>query len=150
MTVEEKINHGIIVQVHDATSKLSASPTSPEDFADLLDFMLELEQRRHELDETYDHVCLHCTTLQHMQFCLPLLLNNDATRLLHGPLLVDTENVCIVDVYMLLKTKEIGLSRSACTVIHRRNCYSIDETIIADLLYACKEHCAHKYRMKCP
>ena len=45
-------------QVHDATSKLSTSPASPEDFADLLDFLEKLEQRRHGLDETYDHVGL--------------------------------------------------------------------------------------------
>lgn len=45
------------LQVHSATSKLATAPASPEDFADLLDFMEKLEQRRHGLDETYDHVC---------------------------------------------------------------------------------------------
>lgn len=45
------------LQVHHATSKLASAPQSPEDFADLLDFMEQLEQRRHGLDDTYDHVC---------------------------------------------------------------------------------------------
>ena len=44
------------VQVHDATSKLTAIPSSPEDFAELLGFLQKLEERRHGLDETYDHV----------------------------------------------------------------------------------------------
>jgi len=42
--------------VHDATSKLTAIPSSPEDFAELLGFLQKLEERRHGLDETYDHV----------------------------------------------------------------------------------------------
>lgn len=48
---------GRALQVHGATSKLATAPASPEDFADLLDFMEKLEQRRHGLDDTYDHVC---------------------------------------------------------------------------------------------
>ena len=50
---------GCALQVHNATSKLATAPASPEDFADLLHFMEKLEQRRHGLDDTYDHVrCL--------------------------------------------------------------------------------------------
>ena len=48
---------GCTLQVHNTTSKLATTPASPEDFADLLDFMEKLEQRRHGLDDTYDHVC---------------------------------------------------------------------------------------------
>ena len=44
------------LQVHHATSKLTSAPQSPEEFADLLDFMEQLERRRHGLDDTYDHV----------------------------------------------------------------------------------------------
>ncbi len=44
------------MQVHDATSKVTAIPSSPEDFAELLGFLQKLEERRHGLDETYDHV----------------------------------------------------------------------------------------------
>ena len=44
------------LQVHDATSKLTATPSSPEDFAELLGFLQKLEERRRGLDETYDHV----------------------------------------------------------------------------------------------
>lgn len=46
-----------VLQVHEATSKLATAPASPEDFAGLLDFMEKLEQQRHRLDDTYDHVC---------------------------------------------------------------------------------------------
>ena len=44
------------LQVHHSTSKLTATPASPEDFADLLSFLGKLELRRHGLDEIYDHV----------------------------------------------------------------------------------------------
>ena len=69
------------MQVHEATSCLTAVPASPEDFADLLGFLEKLEERRHGLDNAYDHVrrafqlkldCNHTRVLAHkaVQCCL--------------------------------------------------------------------------------
>ena len=52
-----------MTQVHAATRRVTATPASPEDFAGLLGFLEELEERRQGLDKAYDHVCLflgHC------------------------------------------------------------------------------------------
>ena len=52
-----------VVQVHAATRRVAATPASPEDFAGLLGFLEELEERRQGLDKAYDLVCLflgHC------------------------------------------------------------------------------------------
>ena len=51
------------LQVHEAASKLTATPASPEEFADLLSFLEKLERRRRGLDEAYDHVCSPLLTL---------------------------------------------------------------------------------------
>ncbi|KAL3130872.1 hypothetical protein ABBQ38_000201 [Trebouxia sp. C0009 RCD-2024] len=100
-----EVYQAFIAQVHHATSKLAAAPQSPEDFADLLDFMEQLEQRRHGLDDTYDHVQAHYELLQELSIEVPPM-EFAAFKTMEGDMLLMQDAV-----YSAEANKELNIQR---------------------------------------
>ena len=98
-----KVMHVMCMQVHDATSKLTAIPSSPEDFAELLGFLQKLEERRHGLDETYDHVGFPVADCSSFALLLDLMSTQSlisTTKV--GTEIVTLETLCLMTVNRLL------------------------------------------------